>query len=235
MLLDISTGQVILRVAIAVALGAVIGFEREIDAQPAGFRTHILLATGAMLFGMISAYAFDPFEVTNRNDTNVSIDVTRVASQVVVGVGFLGGGAILKYGASVLGLTTAASMWVTASVGLAVGLGFYWGAVAVTVAVLFTLVGLRFVRNWIRARIGRQVEVATFRLEAGTDPADLLEEIERTPRVSVRSLRIDRDPETGRSEVTARLKSDAGVQLAPVLSRLARRNDVDSLDLEDLN
>ena len=73
---------------------AALGLEREIDNQPAGFRTHILVCLGAALFGLISVHAFAPFEAT-RNSTDVQIDVTRVASQVVVGVGFLGGGAIL--------------------------------------------------------------------------------------------------------------------------------------------
>src|SRR5713226_2943170 len=132
----------LLRVLLAVVLGSVLGIEREIDAQPAGFRTHIVLCLGATLFGLISVHAFAPFEAT-RESTDVQIDVTRVASQVVVGVGFLGGGAILKYGASVRGLTTAASMWVTAAIGLAVGVGYYWPAVAVTVAKLVSLVLFR--------------------------------------------------------------------------------------------
>ena len=116
-LLHLDNSVMVLRVLLAVALGGALGIEREIDAQPAGFRTHILICLGAALFGLISIHAFAPFEAT-RNSTDVQIDVTRVASQVVVGVGFLGGGAILKYGASIRGLTTAASMWVAAAVGL---------------------------------------------------------------------------------------------------------------------
>src|SRR6266511_3355127 len=131
-LLELDGTVMVLRVVLAVVLGSALGIEREIDNQPAGFRTHILVCLGAALFGLISVHAFAPFEAT-RNSTDVQIDITRVASQVVVGVGFL------KYGASIRGLTTAASMWVAAAVGLAVGLGYYWAAVAVTLAALVSL------------------------------------------------------------------------------------------------
>ncbi|HEX4776631.1 MAG TPA: MgtC/SapB family protein, partial [Acidimicrobiia bacterium] len=150
-MLHLDQGVMVLRVVLAVVLGGAIGIEREIDAQPAGFRTHVVLCLGAALFGLVSVHAFAPFEAV-RARTNVQIDVTRVASQVVVGVGFLGGGAILKHGATVRGLTTAASMWVTAAIGLAVGVGFYWPAVAVTVATLVSLVVFRWLRRWIRGR-----------------------------------------------------------------------------------
>src|SRR5690348_7809892 len=100
---------VLLQVAVAALLGAAIGFEREIGSQPAGLRTHMLVSLGAGLFTLAGA------EVMHT-------DPTRVAAQVVTGVGFLGGGAIFKEGLSVRGLTTAASLWVTAAAGLAVGL-----------------------------------------------------------------------------------------------------------------
>src|SRR3981081_779537 len=96
-LLELQNWVLFLRVLLAVALGGALGIEREIDAQPAGFRTHVVLCLGATLFGLISIHAFSPYTAVRAN-TNVQIDITRVASQVVVGVGFLGGGAILKEG-----------------------------------------------------------------------------------------------------------------------------------------
>ena len=87
-----------LRILLALLLGGIIGLEREVEGHPAGLRTHISVALGAVLFGVISAYGFNHFQ-SLRNDNNYQIDVTRVASQVVVGVGFLGGGAILRSGA----------------------------------------------------------------------------------------------------------------------------------------
>src|SRR5439155_25077866 len=113
------------RILLAALLGGLIGVERELSGHPAGLRTHITLAIGAALFGVVSGYAFAGFDAS-RNVTNYQVDPTRVASQIVVGVGFLGGGAILKGDGKVRGLTTAASLWVTAAVGLACALGAYF-------------------------------------------------------------------------------------------------------------
>src|SRR5881398_2031267 len=142
----LSEGALILRLLLAAALAGALGVERELTEQPAGFRTHILVGLGSALFAVISAFGFQA--IVTQGPRAASADVTRVASQIVVGIGFLGGGAILKYGASIRGLTTAASMWVAAAVGLAVGVGYYWAAVAVTVATLGSLVGFRGLRDW---------------------------------------------------------------------------------------
>lgn len=229
-LLPLGNGEMLLRVLLAVVLGSLLGLEREIDAQPAGFRTHILLCLGAALFGLISVHAFSPFEAS-RNATDVQIDVTRVASQVVVGVGFLGGGAILKYGASVRGLTTAASMWVTAAIGLAVGVGYYWPAVTVTGASIVALVVFRRLRDAIRRRFGRQIEVVTFRLARERAPGELLAALHDLPGVATRNVSVDRSSD--QVEVTAELKTEPGIRLAPVLGRLADRAEVEELSLDE--
>jgi putative Mg2+ transporter-C (MgtC) family protein len=229
-LLELEGWVLVLRVLLAVALGGALGLEREIDAQPAGFRTHIVLCLGAALFGLISVHAFAPFEST-RADSNVQIDVTRVASQVVVGVGFLGGGAILKYGASIRGLTTAASMWVTAAVGLAVGVGYYWAAVAVAAATLLSLVGFRRFRDRVRRRYGRQTETVTFRLAADADAGGLVSAIYDLGGVNVRNLQVDRSGDE--IAITAGLKSDVGVPLERMVADLATRDDVAEMSIEE--
>ena len=139
------------RLGAALVLGGAIGLERELTGQVAGLRTHMSVALGAALFGIVSAYGWNEFAAV-RAQTNVQIDVTRVASNIVTGVGFLGGGAILKDGATVRGLTTAASLWVTAAVGLAVALGGYSLAAVTTLGLVFCLVLLRGPRAWIRRR-----------------------------------------------------------------------------------
>jgi putative Mg2+ transporter-C (MgtC) family protein len=139
----------------AVVLGGLVGVEREVSEQPAGLRTHISVALGAALFGLISVHGFDSY-VQSRADSNYQIDVTRVASQVVVGIGFLGAGAILKEGSRIFGLTTAASLWVTAAIGLALGIGNYLAATATTVTLVVSLVLLRGPRRWLRRRLGRE-------------------------------------------------------------------------------
>src|SRR5882724_4472799 len=108
-----------LQIVVAAALGAVIGLEREMSAQPAGLRTHMLVSLGSALFTLVGANA-------------LHTDPTRIAAQVVTGVGFLGGGAILREGVTVRGLTTAASLWMTAAIGLSVGLRQWTAAVLTT-------------------------------------------------------------------------------------------------------
>lgn len=124
---NLTPGTTALRLGAAALFGAVIGFEREVDGHDAGLRTHVLLALGSALFGAVSVGAFGEF-VLPRNATDLSVDPTRIASYVAAGVGFLGGGAILKRTDRIKGLTTAASLWVVAAVGLAAGLGFWSGA-----------------------------------------------------------------------------------------------------------
>lgn len=132
---------------IAAALGGLIGLERELKDQPAGLRTHILVGLGSCLFALVGAFGFET--VTGRQDVMVQSDVTRVASQIVVGIGFLGGGTILRHGANIRGLTTAASLWVTAAVGLAVAMGFYAGAITAAVLGVFSLSLLKPIEKWI--------------------------------------------------------------------------------------
>src|SRR5436190_15627261 len=153
----IEWGDIALRFLIAVALTGAIGVEREIAGQPAGLRTHITVGLGAALFGLLSVHGFDAY-VAPRNDNNYQIDVTRVASQVVVGVGFLGAGAILKEGASIRGLTTAASLWACAAIGLAAGIGSFFAGALTTLFLIFSLVLLRSPRRWVRQRLARHVE-----------------------------------------------------------------------------
>ena len=144
-----SQGDLVLRLLLAGTLAGILGGERELTDQPAGFRTHILVGLGAALFTIISAYGFQTV-VANGAQQGVQADPTRIASQIVVGIGFLGGGAIIKYGASIRGLTTAASLWVTAAVGTAVGIGELVLGTATAGITLVALVGLRPLRRFLR-------------------------------------------------------------------------------------
>jgi len=122
-----------LRLLLASLFGGLIGFEREIQGRAAGLRTHILVCMGSALIMLCSIYSC-------QIDSAVgSYDPSRIAAGVVTGLGFLGGGTILRYGASVKGLTTAASLWTVGGIGLAVGSGFYSAASIATAIVLITL------------------------------------------------------------------------------------------------
>ncbi|MGZ4205950.1 MAG: MgtC/SapB family protein, partial [Actinomycetota bacterium] len=138
----IGTWAVAARILVAAGLGAAVGLEREFRERAAGLRTHMLVAMGSCLFTLVSAFGFHEFTSASASEA-VRADVTRVASQIVVGIGFIGGGAILRHGATIRGLTTAATLWVTAAIGLAAGLGFYPAAVITTAVAVFTLSGLR--------------------------------------------------------------------------------------------
>lgn len=227
-MLELSGGEVVLRIGLAMLLGGLVGFEREVRAQPAGFRTMALVGMGAALFGLLSVHAFADY-VRPREETNVGIDVTRIASQVVVGVGFLGGGAILKHGASIRGLTTAASMWVTAAIGLAAGMGYYLGAVATTVAALVTLVLLRGLRSVVRARLARSTDVLTVRLAPGADPSSVITALRRSEGVELRELHVEVAPEDGQTVVLARIKRSAATDRDDLVGRLSERDDVDEI------
>jgi putative Mg2+ transporter-C (MgtC) family protein len=146
MMVDQSTA--LLRLGISFGLGFALGFERELRGQSAGLRTHILVCLGSCLFTLTSLFAEQELAADTHHE--VRADITRIASQVVVGIGFLGGGAILRYGSNIRGLTTAANLWLTASVGLAVGFGVPVLATATVGLALFTLVGLRFLERAIR-------------------------------------------------------------------------------------
>ncbi|MBM5694611.1 MgtC/SapB family protein [Listeria seeligeri] len=127
----------ILRLVIAGILGAVIGLDREIRAKEAGFRTHFLVSLGSALIMIVSQYGFSEIATMQT----VSFDPSRVAAQVVSGIGFIGAGTIIIQKKFVRGLTTAAGLWATAGIGLAVGAGMYWVGIAAT---LLTLIGLEF-------------------------------------------------------------------------------------------
>ncbi|HOM02221.1 MAG TPA: MgtC/SapB family protein [Acetivibrio sp.] len=128
---------VIVRLLLACVLGGVIGYERESTNRPAGFRTHILVCVGSALVMITSQYIFNNY----KGFTN--IDPARLGAQVISGIGFLGAGTIIREGANVRGLTTAASLWAVSCVGIAVGIGFYGGAVISTVIIYITLILLK--------------------------------------------------------------------------------------------
>jgi len=147
---------ILLQIVVAAVLGAAIGIEREVGAQPAGLRTHMLVSLGAALFTLAGVGL-------------LGSDPTRIAAQVVTGIGFLGGGAILREGATVRGLTTAAALWLAAAIGLAVGLR-QWFAAVVATGLGLTVLWLvkQFEQEWLPARSLLEV-VLTLEADAPLD------------------------------------------------------------------
>ena len=154
----------LLRMLVALLLGAAVGWEREMQRQPAGFRTHALVGLGSAIFTVVSAFAF-PGPLS---------DPTRIAAQIVTGVGFLGGGAILHYRGSVRGLTTAASLWAVAAVGMAAGAGLYVVAAGGAALVIVTLELFDWVEGYAKRRLRlRAKDGEPEQEEDEKDPEDL--------------------------------------------------------------
>lgn len=149
----ISETDALIRIVIAAVLGAALGLERELSDKPAGLRTHMLVAEGSALFMVGSLLMIQEFA---PKGSSPSLDPTRVASTIVTGIGFLGGGAILQSRDRVSGITTAAAIWVTAGVGLLVGAGFYLVAAGGVVIAIVTLALLALPERWIAgSRVSR--------------------------------------------------------------------------------
>lgn len=135
------TLEFVLRIFVAAILGGAVGLEREYRDKAAGFRTHFLVALGSALFMIISAYGFEGV-LTNEN---MRLDVSRIAAQVVTGIGFIGAGTIIFQKNAVRGLTTAAGVWVTAAIGLTCGAGMYLLAIISTALVLVGMEAFNYV------------------------------------------------------------------------------------------
>lgn len=134
-MIDFITLETILKIILAAVLGMLIGAEREHRHKSAGLRTYTLVAVGSALFTILSIYGFN-------GGNHVAFDPSRIASQVVVGIGFIGAGMIILRENKVEGLTTAAGIWTTAAIGMAIGLGFYFTAIFVTILILAIFVAL---------------------------------------------------------------------------------------------
>src|SRR5690348_13028136 len=147
---SLSLGDEILRLLVAAALGGAVGLEREFREREAGFRTHMLVSVGSALFTIASAYGFRDF--LTHGGSLVRTDPTRIAAQIVTGIGFLGAGAIIRQGLSVRGLTTAATLWVVAAIGLTTGAGYYSAAAITTLLVIVSLWPLRIAAYRVMTR-----------------------------------------------------------------------------------
>lgn len=160
-----SIGSDMARLALAMALGGVVGYERERGHRPAGLRTHMMVCMGAALVMVTGMYLHQVYQGA------LSLDPARLGAQVVSGIGFLGAGSILKSGSNIRGLTTAATLWVVACIGLAVGAGLWVPAIAVTLLSFFTL---RMVKRW-EPKVGESQAVCRISLLIDQSPGRLIE------------------------------------------------------------
>lgn len=215
--------EAIIRMVFATILGAAVGVEREVDDQPAGMRTHIAVSLGAALFGIVSTLGFQEY-VVERAASNINVDVTRVASQVVVAIGFLGAGMIFRQGTAVKNLTTGASLWTTAAIGLACGVGDSGTAAVATGILLIGLVALRPLRDWIRNTWTREHRTFSITMAEGVDPSDVIEQLNRLDDVESISTGVEK--RNRRAVVIAELSAHPSVDLDAVMLGIVMRDDV---------
>ena len=214
--MGISETQLLLRLGVAVVLGSAIGFERLLRDHSAGLRTHLLVALASATFMLVSTQFV--FFQHYPNHATLRADVSRIASNVVVGIGFLGGGVILHSGMKVQGLTTAASLWLVAAIGLAAGGGLFLLAGMATLVALFAL---EVLRQLIEGPRQRRVQIRV-RMDLQGDflsRAALLEFLKPID-LDVNSVDYSRDLTTNRSRVIVDVMLASGALEEPLMRRL---------------
>ncbi|HEX2193596.1 MAG TPA: MgtC/SapB family protein [Candidatus Limnocylindria bacterium] len=213
---NISDAELLIRLVLAAVFGTLVGIEREVAGHSAGVRTHLLVAVGAAIFTELSFVGFPAISAEVRADTS------RVAAQIVSGIGFLGAGAILRYGRAVRGLTTAASIWAVAALGMAAGTGEYGIAVGGTAIVVIALAPMRtLVRRGLGGQ-GLQMELRV-RLREETTP-DVLTTALGERAVTVRSMRSAGD------EVTVEVTLPRSVEPSEIVVLCAELDGVTLLE-----
>ncbi|MDQ0160436.1 putative Mg2+ transporter-C (MgtC) family protein [Alkalibacillus salilacus] len=207
------------RVLLATVLCGLIGFERELKNHQAGFRTHILVGVGACVMMLLSVYGFDPY--INDHDT-VRFDPARIPSYVISGIGFLGAGTILVHGMTIRGLTTAASIWTVAGLGLVIGAGMYALGILATLVVLLSLIFLNsFEKLFTRHKDKNQLHLLINQEAHIGEILDLLEEF----RLQIKRMEIKSD-EMDRRNVHIELEKRQEFNRHELLNQLSKLNDV---------
>ncbi|MDD3613899.1 MAG: MgtC/SapB family protein [Caldicoprobacterales bacterium] len=209
--------EALLKIFLAMLLGGIIGIEREIGNRPAGFRTHTLVCMGSALVMLTSDYMLKAY-------SNISIpDPARLGAQVISGIGFLGAGTILKDGSRVRGLTTAASIWVVACIGIAIGVGFYWGAIIASVFSYITLFLLKKIELVLTANANNH----DLRVEFINKPGQIakITDVLEVLKVVVKDIKVI--PGEGEwSAAHLNIKIPQGVKVKTILAELRMLDNV---------
>jgi len=222
----ISNVEILLRLAAAAALGSMVGFERERLLWAAGIRTHMLVCVGSCLIMIVSAYGFAG--VLDQQHT--VLDPSRVAAQVVSGIGFLGAGSILARGEIIKGLTTAASIWTVAAIGLAIGGGLYFAGTASTILILIILAGVKPLEEAYRAR--NQTAYFKITVERGAlTPEELRQTLSLRVSQIKRFVVNNRSGDDGNDEILVLLNKVSSHDIADFKTRLAEVPTIRRVDL----
>lgn len=210
------------RLCLAALLGGLVGLEREMNAQPAGLRTHMIVALGSCLIMIVSIHMMDIGPTKS--------DPGRLAAQVVAGVGFLGAGAIMRSGLSVRGLTTAACLWTVAAIGLAVGSGYWLAAVITTALTLVaTVVFQKFERRFSK---GKSVRKFIVQAKDSPDLVLKLEEIMKRAGIGVREVDLQRDLVDKKLQVSITATCSQEVDMDRLSREFSALPDVEKVEID---
>ena len=219
----LSSNDIALRLIASAILGGIVGLERERHNQPAGFRTHTILCLGASLITLVSIFMAEEFGNLKNSDP------TRIAAQVVTGVGFLGAGAILRFGASIKGLTTAASLWTTAGIGMGIGAGFYYGSVLATLIIIVTLGILGKVEKLL---IGSKAD-KTLLISAKEAPGILgkIEHILVKYQIGISNIRIIKNLQEHSVEINAIIQAPKGLNISLLSKDISLLEEISEVEI----
>lgn len=216
--------SIIIKLIVSVLLGGAIGLERERSNQPAGFRTHVILCVGSTLIMMISIYMSE-----NYGSIGSRPDPARIAAQVVSGIGFLGAGAILRIGVSVKGLTTAASLWTTGGIGLAIGCGFYFGAIVAVVLIVITLGVLSKVeRLFLEGKLDKSLNITA------QDVKGIIGKIENIMTkysIALKNIQVSRSSVKDIIEINAIVNIPSGMNITSLINELTVLTEISEVEI----
>ena len=190
------TDNFLIRLIASSLLGGLIGLERDMHGRAAGLRTNMLVSLGSALFMLISVAIATIYSTSGAGDTGLRVDPSRIAAQIITGIGFLGAGTILKEGINVRGLTTSACLWVSAGIGMACGAGLFELAIMVTLLGLFTLIAVNWVEKLYPKDSYRTLEIAV------PNQTDLSRVIDTIKRENLKILHLDYERDYQRDQMT---------------------------------
>ena len=216
--------EIAIRLILSTILGGIIGIERERRNQPAGLRTHIILCVGSTLMMLVSIYVAT--EIGNPENS----DPGRIAAQVVSGIGFLGAGAILRFGVSIKGLTTAASLWTTAGIGLAAGAGFYVGSLLATIIIIIALSLLsKWEKIFLASKGTRSINLVA------KDVPDIIGKVEKILNkhgITITTIQIYRNIVRDSLDIIATVTTVPGLNISALSNDLTSYGEVSEVEIQ---
>ncbi len=227
-----------LRVISAICLGFIVGFEREITNKYAGLRTHILVCLGACVFTIISIYGFPElvdWQIEGYNPTGIR-DTARVAAQVVTGIGFIGAGTVLRNGPTVFGLTTAATLFMAASIGMACGSGMYGLAIIASILSVAVLTLIRVFEKRVLNRCSKNIRRLKVNLHCHNENIDSIRDYVVSNFKTVEALKMHKlieNPEMTKFSIVVELVSKRPVQY--IYDKLGTLEGIESISIDTVN